>query len=241
MTRSGTSPRATSLKKMLRRQAPDLEIGGNRRAELDDVVIEEGDAHLERMRHRDVVEVMEQCVDERRAGRRDRACRRAARRRVPRLRADALARAAPSSAPASGPRAASLRSSASSRPLIARWRSTRVVARQASRTGRSERSRARRGRERRPCRAAGLAQSSASARPARRRGAFVAAEKLVGALPGKRDGHAAARRTPRARRSRGRDVAERLVEVPDELGEVDRVVAERELELVVVGSERLAT
>ena len=35
-----------------------------------------------------------------------------------------------------------------------------------------------------------------------------------------------------------REVGERLVEVPDELVQVDRVVVERELELVVIGAER---
>ena len=66
---SGTSPRARPAAR-LRRPAVDLQALGHRRAELDEPVVEEGDAHLERVRHRRAVEVVEHVVGERRAARR---------------------------------------------------------------------------------------------------------------------------------------------------------------------------
>src|SRR5436305_11145167 len=48
------------LEQVLGAQPPDLEVGGNPRAELDDLVVEEGNAYLERACHRGTVEILEQ-------------------------------------------------------------------------------------------------------------------------------------------------------------------------------------
>ena len=74
MIRSGTIPRAACFSRyFVCRPRPDLEVGRDRRAVLDDVVVEERDAHLERVRHRRPVEVVEHVVDERELARRCRA------------------------------------------------------------------------------------------------------------------------------------------------------------------------
>ena len=108
MIRSGIRPRASVLQHVLRVQSPDLEPRRDRRAELDDVVVEERDAHLERVRHRRAVEVVEHVVDEPELGveverRRERIVRDGAEALVQDPR-----RARPSSA-ASGPRTSSFR------------------------------------------------------------------------------------------------------------------------------------
>ena len=61
------------LEHVLRRQPAHLQLGRDRRAQLDEPVIEERARDLERVRHRRAVEVVEHVVDERRAARRGRA------------------------------------------------------------------------------------------------------------------------------------------------------------------------
>ena len=68
----------------------------------------------------------------------------------------------------------------------------------------------------------------------------VAAEQLVRALAGERDGDVLRGELGEREEAERREVGERLVEVPDELGELDVLLGERELELVVVGAEELA-
>ena len=65
----------------------------------------------------------------------------------------------------------------------------------------------------------------------------VAAEQLVGALPRERDGHVPRGELGEREEAERREVGERLVQLPDELGEVDLRLCVRELELVVVGAE----
>ena len=58
-------PRAASLRTYFVLRPPDLEAARDRGAELDELVVEERHPHLERMRHRGAVEVVEHVVDER--------------------------------------------------------------------------------------------------------------------------------------------------------------------------------
>ncbi len=67
----------------------------------------------------------------------------------------------------------------------------------------------------------------------------VAAEQLVGALAGERDGDVLRSQFGEGDEAQRRQVGERLVEMPDEAFERDRLLGERELELVVVRSERV--
>src|SRR5438094_2125137 len=53
------------LEQVLGAETADLEVGRDAGAVLDDLVVEEGDAHLERAGHRGAIEVLEHVVDER--------------------------------------------------------------------------------------------------------------------------------------------------------------------------------
>ncbi len=65
----------------------------------------------------------------------------------------------------------------------------------------------------------------------------VAAEKLIRTLAGERDLDMPRRQLAQREETQGREIGKRLVQVPDELGEVDGVVDEGELELMVIRSE----
>jgi hypothetical protein len=66
----------------------------------------------------------------------------------------------------------------------------------------------------------------------------VAAEELVGALPGQRDGHARRGQLAQREEADRRQVRHRLVEVPDQPREGVRFAQQAHLELVVVHAER---
>ena len=104
------------------------------------------------------------------------------------------------------------------------------------------------GRKAKPRRAApghggsGPSERSRDRRPAVDRGgppiAVVTREELVGALPGERNLDVLRRQARQRHEADRREVGDRLVHCPGERLEVDRVV-ERQLQLVVVGSEVL--
>ncbi len=62
MMRSGHEAARGALQEVLRVQPPHLQVRRDRRAVLDDLVVEERHAHLERVRHRHPVEVVEHVV-----------------------------------------------------------------------------------------------------------------------------------------------------------------------------------
>ena len=214
---------------------PDLEVVGDRGAELDELVVEERDADLERVRHRGAVEVVEHVVDERELAV-----------EVERRRQRVVA-TPPSRVAANGSRARS----PSSRERARQSRARSVVELHAGRSSRAaldrvasasvpRAARVEPGRARSDagadCAAPGEARPT-SATSAAARCLRVAAEELVRALARERNGHMPGRELRESVEAEGREVGERLVEVPDELGEVDDVGRERELELVVVGAE----
>ncbi len=65
----------------------------------------------------------------------------------------------------------------------------------------------------------------------------IAAEELVRSLTRERDGHVLRRELAQSEEAERRQIGERLIEVPDQLGQVDGVVDEGKLELVVIRSE----
>ena len=67
----------------------------------------------------------------------------------------------------------------------------------------------------------------------------VAAEQLVGALSRKRHRHVLGRELGERDEAERGEIRERLVEMPDETVERDRLLRERELELVVLGAEHV--
>ena len=67
----------------------------------------------------------------------------------------------------------------------------------------------------------------------------VAAEQLVGALAGERDGHVVGGQLAEREEADRGEVRERLVEVPDQAPQVLGVALQLDLELVVVGAQRL--
>ena len=202
---------------------------GSSRAELDELVVEERHADLERARHRGAVEVGEHVVDE--AEPRVEVERGLERRRPRRARQPAAQHALGGAG-------------------VLRERAREQVARRSGCTIRSRRAGAR------PDRAACSASpAGARARPRRRRrgGAAqraarvpapgerghavlaVAAEQLVGALAGERDRHVR-RRARRAAGSRARTGPPAARRGARRAGEVVGLGAQLDLELVVVGA-----
>ena len=198
-------------------------------------MVEERHAHLERVRHRRAVEVVEHVVgepelpveEERGRQRRVRAGRRAGTRSraAPRCRRARRAGRGRASAHVAGAERRSSRAAARRRPGAAS-----VATGRRSRSGPWAAARERSAPERR---------RHALPRVRDGRGAVLAvtAEQLVGALARERDGHVLGRELGEGDEAERREVGERLVEVPDEAVERDRLLGERELELVVLGAE----
>ena len=67
----------------------------------------------------------------------------------------------------------------------------------------------------------------------------VAAEQLVGALAGQRDGHVLRRELGQREEAERGQLGDGLVQAPDQILERDALVRHRELDLVVVGAEQL--
>ena len=197
MIRSGHEAARGVAEDVLRLEAANLQLGRHRGAELDDVVVEERHAHLERVRHRGAVEVVEHVVREARAARRGRAPPAAARPgRSPSRYEIARSAALPSSS-ASGPRTSCCRSPGVSAPLIASSRSAGSGRRKSlDRAAQASRDRARR---RRAARAAAARAPAARRRRSRPRGAS-GSRRGARRRPGPRARRSrAARRAPRAR------------------------------------------
>ena len=96
------------------------------------------------------------------------------------------------------------------------------------------------GRPARPSGPRGRAERSLPAPDERGRAMLaVAAEELVRALAGQRHGHVLGRHPRQRVEAERREVGDRLVQVPEEVGQVDDVALVGELELVVIGPERL--
>ena len=199
---------------MLRRETPHLQIVRDRRAQFDDVLIEERYPHLERVSHRHTVEVVEKRVDEgepavevQRGG--ERVVGEAARQgssapehdRVVRGRERALRQRLPQLAiqPAAHRKMAIRRAGRGERP------------RRPTNAGRADTSRGRGGARPRT--------AEALPAPGQRRGAvlLVAAEQLVRALTGERDRDLLGREPRERVEAQRREVREGLVEVPEEV------------------------
>ena len=223
------------LEEVLGRAAVDLERGRDRGCKLDDLVVEKRHPHLERVRHRYAVGVVEHVVDEPELRveeeRRRRADRRRGRRRsAPRPRVRARDRCGAERGRASAE--ASRRDTARE----ARGSGRRVVARRSRpRTARSD--------LHPPKTASAALRPALRQRPAsldERRTAVprIAGEELICSLPGDGDGHVLRGELAEHHEAERREVGEGLVERPDEILEARRRVGHRQLELVVIGAER---
>ena len=206
----------------------------DRRAVLDDAVVEERDAHFERVRHRHPVEVVEHVVGECELRVDDRASP-AADGPGPQ---SAIAAPRGGSAVVLGKRAA-IEGTPRSRVDASAHREQalgRIVRPRACAPARSNRA----------ARAAPNGRRPAQRRrqpPARRRRAPrpvlpVAAEQLVRPLPRERHRHVLRRQLRDRVEAERREVGHRLVEMPDEILEIDSRVGDGELELVMLGPER---
>ena len=232
-------PAARALEDLL--AAPVIHAAGVRqaRAELDELVVHEGDPHLERRRHRHLVEVQEHVVHE----------------REPRVEVERLAERA----------AGHVRQLAADhgRDLVL---GARMHERGVEQLGALVRlddpahreqaldrvvgghgcdpARERGARRRGPsgsCRRAPQ-ESRRAVEIGGKRGDLVlavAAEELVGALPGEGDGHRLPRQAAEQQEAQARDVGDGLLHVPQRLVEQGRVVDRARGQLVVIGPQPL--
>ena len=213
-----------------------LEVRRHRGAQLDEVVIEEWHPHLERVRHRGAIEVVEHVVgepelaveEERRRQRRVREVAEPvgdrAQRSVP---VELRERAAYELLPHVAGEGAAHRE----QPLGSSGRSERGD-RPAQPAGAVRRDGERSAPERRGNPLPQVRDRGSAMLP-------VAAEQLVGALAGQRDGDVLRRQLGERDEAQGGEVRDRLVEMPDQAVERDRLLGERKLELVVVCAERV--
>ena len=215
MSRSGTSPRAARLRRYFVTPSRTFSDDGIVLQSCDELVVEERHAHLERMRHRGAVEVVEHVVDEPELGVEN---ERGRERRPDAPGTCATARAACRAAVQLGERAARRALRRRSRVDVARQREVACCG--VSRADRPCR-------PAEPCRDAGRrAAQGAARRPRqhrpplgdrRRAMAPVPAQQLVRALARQRHCHVLPREPAERDEADRGEVGERLVEMPDEL------------------------